>query len=122
MNKFLAATTTTTGVSETIGKPTFLPEWNTLGLGNILGWALNLLFVGAGLFVFYHLVFGALEWISSGGDKEKVEKARKRITTAVTGLVILFVTLGIIVLIENVFDFCMGLTAPIKIPKFASPN
>ena len=119
MNKYLAEGT---GVSETIGRPNFLPAWDQLGLGNILGWALNLIFVGAGLFVLYHLIFGALEWISSGGDKEKVEKARKRITTAITGLVILFVTLGIIVLIEQIFGFGMGFTRAISIPKFASPN
>lgn len=117
MNKYLAA-----GVDETVSKPSFLPAWSDLGLGKILGWALQLVFVGAGLFVLYHLIFGALEWISSGGDKEKVEKARKRITTAVTGLVILFVVLGAVVLIEQIFGFGLGFTAPIKISKFATVN
>ena len=91
-------------------------------LGNILGWALRLVFVGAGLFVLYHLIFGALEWIQSGGDKEKVEKARKRITTAVTGLVILFVILMVVVLLEQIFGFGLGFTAPIKITRFAETN
>lgn len=109
-------------VNETIARPDFLPAWSQLSLGNILGWALRLVFVGAGLFVLYHLIFGALEWIQSGGDKEKVEKARKRITTAVTGLVILFVVLGLVVLIEQVFGFGLGFTAPIKITRFAVTN
>jgi len=109
-------------VNETITRPDFLPAWSQLSLGNILGWALRLVFVGAGLFVLYHLIFGALEWIQSGGDKEKVEKARKRITTAVTGLVILFIVLGLVVLIEQIFGFGLGFTAPIKITRFAVTN
>ncbi len=109
-------------VNETITKPDFLPAWNQLSLGNILGWALRLVFVGAGLIVLFNLILGALEWIQSGGDKEKVEKARKRITTAVTGLVILFVSLGLVVLIEKVFGFGLGFTEPIKITRFAVTN
>lgn len=45
--------------------------------------------IAGALLVFYHLVMGALEWIQSAGDKEKVEKARKRMTNAAVGLVIL---------------------------------
>jgi len=109
-------------VDEKIGMPSFLGDVRNFSLGNILGWALRLVFVAAGLFVFYHLIFGALEWIQSGGDKEKVDKARKRITTAVTGLVILFVILGAIVLIEQVFNIGMGFTKNIVITRFAQPN
>jgi len=109
-------------VDEPIGMPTFLGDVHNFSIGNILGWALRLVFVAAGFFVFYNLIFGALEWIQSGGDKEKVEKARKRITTAVTGLVILFVVIGAIVLIEQVFNIGMGFTKNIVITRFARPN
>jgi hypothetical protein len=98
-----------------------LPDFintNALSLGSILGWIIRLVFVGAGLFVFYNLIFGALEWIQSGGDKEKVDKARKRITTAVTGLIILFVSMGAIILVENIFGIGMGFQKEIYIPKF----
>lgn len=117
MNKILAQ-----GVDEKIDTPDFLGDPARLSLGNILGWALRMVFVAAGLFVFYHLIFGALEWIQSGGDKEKVEKARKRITTAVTGLVILFIVIGAIVLIEQIFGFGLGFTKSIVITPFAQPN
>lgn len=45
------------------------------------------------------LLWGAVEWILSGGDKEKVAAARKRITYALIGLALLsltFVIMGII--------------------------
>ena len=41
------------------------------------------------------LILGAIGWITSGGDKNKVEQARDRITNAVIGLILLAVTLAI---------------------------
>ncbi len=108
-------------VVEEITPPDFIDP-DALSIGSILGWILRLAFVGAGLIVFYQLIFGALEWIQSGGDKERVEKARKRITTAVTGLVVLFVALGIIILIEQVFAVGLGFTKSIIIPRFGQAN
>jgi hypothetical protein len=43
----------------------------------------------AGLLVFAYLIWGGIEWITSGGDKGKTENARNKITAAVIGLVIL---------------------------------
>lgn len=43
----------------------------------------------AGLLVFVYLIWGGIEWITSGGDKGKTENARNKITAAVIGLVIL---------------------------------
>lgn len=108
-------------VNEKINTPDFLGDVSRFSLGNVLGWAMRMVFVIAGLFVFYHLIFGALEWIQSGGDKDKVDKARKRITTAITGLVILFIVLGGIVLVEQVFNIGMGFTKNIVITRFAQP-
>ena len=60
--------------------------------GDFAGLFANVFTIAAvvgGLFVFFHLIMGALDWINSGGEKEKLEKARKRITSAIIGLVIL---------------------------------
>ena len=35
------------------------------------------------------LIMGGIEWITSGGDKAKYEAARKRITAAIVGLVLI---------------------------------
>lgn len=50
-------------------------------------------FVGAallisGLLVFGYLVLGGIQWITSGGDKGKIESARNKITNALIGLAI----------------------------------
>jgi hypothetical protein len=69
----------------------------------ILPRAVALAFVIGALIFFFMLVWGAITWISSGGDKEKLASARGRITSAVVGLVLLFVALAIIQFIEKFF-------------------
>ena len=111
MNKILAQ------VDTKIVTPDFL-DLNNLTIGGILGWGIRMVFVVSALFVLYNLLFGAVEWIQSGGDKEKVDKARKRITTAITGLVILFVVIGAVLLIEAVFGIGLGFSKSIFLPRF----
>lgn len=61
-----------------------------------------ILVVGAVIF-FFVLLVGAIQWISSGGDKNALESARGKITSALIGLVILLSVFAIIKLIENFF-------------------
>lgn len=52
-----------------------------------------------GLTVIIMFIWGALEWITAGGDSSKIEKARNRILQSIIGLIILvssFVILGFI--------------------------
>lgn len=60
------------------------------------------LIIGALVFVFM-LITGAIAWISSGGDKQSLESARGKITSALVGLVILLAVFAIIKLIEVFF-------------------
>lgn len=48
------------------------------------------------------IVWGGVSWIISGGDKEKVANARKRIITAVTGLVVLSLSYVIMVILGQI--------------------
>ena len=41
------------------------------------------------LLVFMYLIWGGIDWITSGGDKGKTEGARNKITAAVIGLIVL---------------------------------
>lgn len=51
--------------------------------------ALSLVMVIAAVLVFFYLIWGGIEWITSGGESSKTEKARSKITNAVIGLVVL---------------------------------
>lgn len=57
--------------------------------------------VGSIAFVLY-FVLGAFNWITAGGDKGKIEKARSQMTMGILGLVILVASYSIIGLIGTV--------------------
>ncbi len=59
--------------------------------------------LGVVIFFFMFLI-GAIKWISSSGDKQKLEEARGTITSALIGLVVLFAAYAIIKVIELLFN------------------
>lgn len=52
---------------------------------------------------FFVFLLGAIQWISSGGDKAAVDAARGKITNAIIGVVILISAIAIVKLIEQFF-------------------
>ncbi len=55
----------------------------------------------AAILVLGFLVWGGIEWITSAGEKGKVESARNKISNAITGLIILAATTAIFMLIQE---------------------
>ncbi len=83
-------------------------------LGNLTGQEFFAKFVpsavGIGFMIgvvifFFVLLIGAIQWISSGGEKQAVENAKAKITNAVIGLLVLFSLFAIIKLVETFFGF-----------------
>ncbi len=64
-------------------------------LGDFVSNALTISFVFAVLIVLVMLIWGAYEWIASGGDKEAVGKARSRIINALIGLAVLSIAFAL---------------------------
>jgi len=60
-------------------------------------------FLFAGIFVLFYLVYGGFVYITSMGDAKNSEKARNIISNALIGLAILSVSYGIIVLLSAIF-------------------
>lgn len=58
-------------------------------LGKLLGSVFSTIVTVGALFMLFQLVMGALNWINSQGDKERIQKSQKQITNAIIGLVIL---------------------------------
>jgi len=79
------------------------PDNAPSGIGPLVSAGINAVIIIAGLLVFIYLVWGGIEWLTSGGDKEKYESARNRITAAVIGLVIVVAAWAIMSLIGNFF-------------------
>lgn len=61
-----------------------------------------LIFVG-GLLVVLYFLWGAIEWISAGGEQAKIGKARDKMTQAVIGMIVLVGTFTIVGLISQLF-------------------
>ena len=45
--------------------------------------------IGAGILLLVYLVYGGVEWLTSGGDKAKLESARAKLTNALIGVAII---------------------------------
>jgi len=70
--------------------------------GEVFSGLLNSLLFVASLAAFAFMLWGALDWIMSGGDSGKVESARKKITGAVVGLVVLACVFAIFLVIQYI--------------------
>ncbi|MDD3679244.1 MAG: pilin [Candidatus Shapirobacteria bacterium] len=72
-------------------------------LSQTLSNVLTLLLIGAGVAFFFMFVAGGLRWILSAGDKEKVEGAKKQISSAIIGLVLILLVFAVVSLIRTLF-------------------
>lgn len=73
--------------------------------GKMFSSILNVVMLIAAVLVFAYLIFGGIQWITSGGDKGKAEEARNKITAAIIGLIIVAASYAIINLIVNFLGF-----------------
>ncbi len=71
------------------------------GVSNIVSLFLNIAFVVAGIILLFFFIMGGIGLISSAGrnDPQKNEQAKKTITSAVIGLVVVFASYWIVKLI-----------------------
>ncbi len=56
-----------------------------------------------GIILLYLLVFGGFTWMTAGGNPEKIEKARKLITSAIIGFILMFMSYSLTILIARNF-------------------
>ena len=65
------------------------------GLGKLVAFGINMFIMVAGMFMILYLLLGAFDWITSGGDKDAVGKARNRIINALIGLAVLAIAFAL---------------------------
>lgn len=87
-------------------------------IGNFISNILTVAFIFAVIVVLFMLIWGSYEWITSGGDKEAVGKARNRILNALIGIAVLAVAFALAQLGAQILGF-PNLLQKITIP---SPN
>lgn len=74
-------------------------------VGVITSNAIKILFIFGGLAVLVFLIWGAFDWITSGGDKEKVASARRKIVNALIGFALLALAGFIVSLFGQIVGF-----------------
>lgn len=88
-------------------------------LSLVLGLLVRLFFIIAGLAALFMFLTGALAWVTSGGSKENIEKARDKIVAGFVGIILIVAILSIIVFLETVVfnsNLCFGIGCAIKFP------
>ena len=82
------------------------------GVASVVSGIIGIMTVAAGIWFIFQFLTGALGWLSSGGDKTKLEAARQRITNAFIGLVIVVAGWSILAIAGQFFGFDILLQDP----------
>src|SRR6266704_2597138 len=98
------------------GQFTKLCNLNANNIGPIVGAAVTFILIVAVLIALFFLIWGGIRWITSGGDKAKVESARGTIIAAIIGLVIAFLAFFILSLALSFFGLSI---TNLQLPRVA---
>jgi uncharacterized protein YacL len=116
---YLSLTTSAFAGGESVNPCENVDQFSTLcnldasNLGAIVGAVVTFILIIAVLIALFFLIFGGIRWITSGGDKGKVESARGTIIAAIIGLVIAFLAFFILSLALSFFGLSLtDLTLP----------
>ncbi|MEI6532358.1 MAG: hypothetical protein WCO06_00815 [Candidatus Roizmanbacteria bacterium] len=88
----------------------------TATAGNIFGSGIRIFLIIAGFTALLYMLMGAYNWITSGGEKEKVKKAQDQITYGAIGVVVVVIVLVLFfVIVTNVLGI-FGPNGTITLP------
>lgn len=89
------------GTPRDVVGPTEFPIGGLEGAGtNLIQLAINLLFVFGIILAIVFILVSGIQWIMSGGEKQKLQNARNRLIYSIVGLIVIaiaFVIVNIIV-------------------------
>lgn len=87
---------------------------NQQSIGPVLANVVTVVLIAAAVISLFFLIFGGIRWITSGGDKSKVESARNTIIAAIIGLIIALLAFFIITIVLGLFGLSL---TNLQIPK-----
>ncbi len=82
-----------------------LPQGYAHNLTTLLTGVLSLLIAVVSLLVFVYLIWGGIEWITSGGDKAKTDQARSKIISALVGVIIIAASYAVLQIMLRFLGF-----------------
>lgn len=87
-----------------ITAPGGVPQPGTGVLDKIISGLFTYLIIAAILLALCYLIWGAINYILSRGDKEKRRTAKSQITFAIVGLIVVFLSFLIVNLLGGIFN------------------
>lgn len=76
-----------------------------LATANLMARLFQAVVMLGGLAVILFLAWGGFAWITAGGDKDKVEQAKNRITNAIIGMAVIMATIAVSLFLSSVFGY-----------------
>lgn len=89
--------------AETLYVPSGMPAGASLLGEALIPGLLKLLLLVAFILAFIYLLLGGISWIMSGGNKEALEGARRKVTYAVIGLIVVLLSFLILFTFGDLF-------------------
>lgn len=77
----------------------------TVDLGTILGRAMELVLIFAGIGLFLMLISGGFTLLTSAGDSKKLDQGKQRLTYAFLGFIIIFGAFWLVQIFGTIFGF-----------------
>lgn len=72
-------------------------------LGLLMGNLYNVVVMVGGLALFLYIAWGGINWITAGGDKNKLESAQHQITNGIIGMAVLVASAAIAAFLSQLF-------------------
>lgn len=94
------------------------------GISLFLSNLIVLIYSLAAIVLIFMILWGAFEWMTSGGDKEKLESARNRIFHALIGIILFAVAFAVIRVLGQFtgFEFFSGQNIPLAPQQRLPPD
>lgn len=83
-------------------------------IGSVVSGVITVLLIGAAIIALFFLIWGGIKWITSGGDKAKVDSARQTIIASIIGLIIALLAFFIITIVLGLFNLSL---TDLKLPQ-----
>lgn len=72
-------------------------------LGTFVSNVFSAIIIVAGIATFIYMIYGGIEWVMSGGEKDKLNDAKAKITQAIVGLAVVASAWAIFKLVDYFF-------------------
>jgi hypothetical protein len=89
---------------KTISAPGGVPTGGLSMVSKIIGNFITIMLIVTVILTLVFLIWGGVQWVQSGGDKQKLASARSRLTYAIIGLVVALLSFAVISIVGSVFN------------------